>query len=321
MQRRELLVPLAALLACPRAVRAQAAGRSDRIGFLRVGPVPESFLNPFRQGLRHLGHIEGQNFELIFGLVTRVADLPEAAARLIRLKADVLVASGTPSVVPAKNASPTTPVVFVAAIDPVAAGLATSLARPGGNVTGVSAVHADVTGKRLEILRDLVPKLSTVALLVRDGSPATDQYVQEAGLAARALGLRLQVLSVHGADQLDEALRSAGEAGALVVVDDAVFTARRGLIAELALKYRVATISGLRETVDAGGLVSYGPHYGDLYRRAAGHVHEILRGAKPASLAIEQPRTFELVINLKTAGALGLDIPASLVGRADVVLD
>jgi putative ABC transport system substrate-binding protein len=250
-----------------------------------------------------------------------VAQLPELAAQLIRKKVDVLVASGTPSVVPAKNATSTTPVVFVAAIDPVATGVVASLARPGGNVTGVSAVHGDAMGKRLQLLKELLPKASRIAFLVRAGSPATAQYVKEAEGAARTLGLQLQTLAVGEPSDFDGAFGSAHGASALLQVDDAMLTAQRTRLAELAMKHRLPAISGLSETVEAGGLMSYGPHYGDLYRRAATQVDKILKGAKPADLPVEQPTKFELVVNIKTAKALGLTIPPSLLLRADQVIE
>jgi putative ABC transport system substrate-binding protein len=316
-----LATATAALLTAPRAAGAQQVARVYRIGWLRVGPPPPSFIEPFRQRLRELGYVEGQNIIIEYRLMRSVEQLADAAAELVRLKVEVLVASGTPSVVPARNATSTVPVVFVAAIDPVATGVVASLARPGGNVTGVSAVHADVTGKRLQLLRELLPKLSRVAVLVRATSPATAQYVKEAELAARNLGTQLQVLSVRDPRDLEGAFGTARGASALLQVDDAMFTTHRTQIAELALKNRLPTISGLSETVEAGGLMSYGPHYGDLYRQAATQVHRILRGAKPADLPVEQPTRFELVINLKTAKALGLTIPQSVLGRADLVIE
>jgi putative ABC transport system substrate-binding protein len=322
MRRREFITLVgSAALGCPIPARAQQAGKVHRIGFLRVGPPPPSFIEPFRKGLRELGYVEGQSIVIEYGLAKTAAQLPDVVAELIRKKVDVLVASGTPSVMSARNAAGTTPVVFVAAIDPVATGLAASLARPGGNITGVSAVHAEVTGKRLQLLQEVLPRLATVAILVRAASPASAQYVKEAGDGARVLGLALQVVSVGGPSELEEALAAAKAAGALLVVDDAVFTEQRIRIAELALKNRLAAMSGLRETVDAGGLMSYGPHYGALYYRAARHVHEILKGAKPADLPIEQPTQFELVINLKTAKALDLEMPATLLTRADEVIE
>ena len=316
-----LLVPLTlALLGAPLAAEAQQAGKVNRIGFLRVGPPPPTFIEGFRQGLRELGYLEGQNITIEYGLARSAAQLPDVAAELVRLKVDVLVASGTPSVLPARNAARTIPVVFVAALDPVATGVAANLARPGGNVTGVTGMHADLTGKRLELLKELLPTLSRIAVLVRATSPSTAQYVKEAELAARTLGAQLQVLSVRDPPDFEGAFSAAQGASALLLVDDAVFTAHRTQIAELALKNRLPTISGFSDVVEAGGLMAYGPHYADLYRRAATHVHKILKGAKPADLPIEQPTKFELVINLKTAKALGLTIPRSVLIRADQVI-
>jgi putative ABC transport system substrate-binding protein len=212
-------------------------------------------------------------------------------------------------------------VVFVAALDPVATGTVASLARPGGNVTGVTATQADLTGKRLQLLKELLPQLGTVAFLVRSTSPATAHYVKEAEAAARALGVQLQVLAVSDPQELESAFKNAQGANALLQVGDAMLTAHRTRIGELALKNRLPSISELRETVDAGGFMSYGPHYGDLYRRAARQVHEILKGAKPADLPVEQPTKFELVINLKTAKALGLEMPPAFLARADEVIE
>ena len=321
VRRRWFLIGAGALLAAPLAAEAQQAGKVHRIGLLRVGPPPPSFIEPFWQGLRELGYVEGKSIIIEYGLAQSVAQLPELAAGLIRLKVDVLVASGTPSVLPAKNATSTIPVVFVAAIDPVATGVVASLARPGGNVTGVSAVHADVTGKRLQLLKELLPKLSRIAFLVRATSPATAQYVKEAELAARTLGIQLQILTVRDPDDFEGAFSAARGASALLQVDDAMLTAHRTQLADLALKNGLPTISGFSETVEAGGLMSYGPRYGDLYRRAATQVHKILKGAKPADLPVEQPTKFELVINLKTAKALGLTIPQSMLLRADKVIE
>lgn len=320
--RRTFLATVACgLLAAARGAPAQQIGKVYRIGLLRVGSPPPGFIEPFRQGLRELGYVEGQSIIIEYGLAENVAQLPELAARLLRLKVDLLVASGTPSVVPAKNAASTVPVVFVAAIDPVATGVVTSLARPGGNVTGVSAVHADAMGKRLQLLNELVPKASRIAFMVRATSPATAQYVKEAELAARTLGMQLQILAVRDAGDLEGAFASAQGASALLQVDDAMLTAQRTRIADLALKNRLPTISGLREMVEVGGLMSYGPHYGDLYRRAATQVDKILKGAKPADLPVEQPTKFELVINLKTAKALGMTIPQSILARVDLIIE
>ena len=321
MNRRDTVLALLALSAAPLTAGAQQTGKVHRIGLLRVGSPPPGFIEPFRQGLRELGYVEGQSIIIEYGLAENVAQLPELAARLLRLKVDVLVASGTPSVVPARNATSTVPVVFVAAIDPVATGVVTSLARPGGNITGVSAVHADAVGKRVQLLKELLPKASRIAFMVRATSPATAQYVKEAELAARTLGMQLQILAVRDAGDLEGAFASAQGASALLTVDDAMLTAQRTRIADLALKNRLPTISGFSEMVEAGGLMSYGPHYGDLYRHAAAQVHKILKGTKPADLPVERPTKFELVINLKTAKALGMTIPQSVLLRADRVIE
>jgi putative tryptophan/tyrosine transport system substrate-binding protein len=320
-RRRFLLTSLAGAVAVPIGAGAQQAGHVNRIGFLRVGPPPAAWIEGFRQGLRELSYIEGQNIMLELGLAQSAAQLPDMAAKLVRLKVDVIVASGTPSVLPAKNATRTIPIVFVAAIDPVAAGVTASLARPGGNVTGVTAMHADLIAKRLGLLRELLPKLSRFAVLARATSPATAQYVREAELAAQTLGVRLHVVPVNGPGDLAGALSAIQEGSALVVADDAVFTAHRIQIAELALKHRLPTTYGFSEMVEAGGLMAYGPHYGDMYRRAAIQVHKVLQGAKPAELPVEQPVRFELAINLKTAKALGLTIPSSLLARADQIIE
>jgi putative ABC transport system substrate-binding protein len=320
-RRRFLLTSLAGAFAVPIGAGAQQGGHVNRIGFLRVGPPPAAWIEGFRQGLRELSYVEGQNIMLEFGLAQSAEQLPDMAAKLVRLKVDVIVASGTPSVLPAKNATRTIPIVFVAAIDPVAAGVTASLARPGGNVTGVTAMHADLIAKRLGLLRELLPKLSRFAVLARATSPATAQYVKEAELAAQTLGVRLHVVPVNGPGDLAGALRAIQGGSALVVADDAVFTAHRIQIAELALKHRLPTTYGFSEMVEAGGLMAYGPHYGDMYRRAAIQVHKVLQGAKPAELPVEQPVRFELAINLKTAKALGLTIPPSLLQRADQVIE
>ena len=321
MRRRGFIALVGSALAWPAAVQGQQAGRISRIGFLRVGSVPPSFIEPFLKGLRDFGHVEGQGVRIEYGLAESVAQLPDVAAKLVSSKVDALVASGTPSVLPARNATSEIPVVFVAALDPVATGAVASLARPGGNVTGVTTIQADLTGKRLELLKELLPQLATLAFLVRATSPATAQYVKEAETAARALGVQLRVLAVSDPQELVGAFERAQGANALLQVGDAMLTAHRTRIGELALKSRLPSMSELRETVDAGGLMSYGPHYGDLYWRAARQVHLILMGAKPADLPVEQPTKFELVINLKTAKALGLTISPTFLARADEVIE
>jgi putative ABC transport system substrate-binding protein len=260
----------------PFTVRAQDGGKIKRIGFLRAGTPPATFIDNFRSGLRDLGLIEGQNIALELGIARSVAQLPEVASELVRRKVDVIFTSGSPSVLAARKAAGAIPVVFVGAIDPITTGLAASLARPGGNITGITAMHAGLSGKRFELLKELLPKLSKVAVLAGAASPATA---------------------------------------------DVVFTSHRSRIAELALKHRLPSMFGFRDMAEAGGLMAYGPDYGDLYRRGAAHVLKILQGAKPADMPIEQPTKFEFVINLKTAKALGLAIPPILLARADEVIE
>ena len=323
MKRRNFIKAIAgSTLACwPFLVRAQQAAKVRRVGFLRVGHPPEPWLDGLRQGLRELGYVEGRDIAIELKLPARAALVAEAAAELVHLRVDVIVASGTPSVLPARDAAGSIPVVFVAAIDPVATGLVGTLARPGGNVTGVTAMQADITGKRLELLKELLPNFSRIALMVRATSQANVQYVREAEAAARILGVQLQVLTLSDATKLEETVAAAKGANALLVADDAVFTTNRTLIAQLALNNHLPTAYGFGDMVEAGGFLAYGPHYKDLYRRAATLVHKILQGAKPADLSIEQPTKFELVLNMRTAKALGIGVPPSILARVDHLIE
>jgi putative ABC transport system substrate-binding protein len=320
MRRREF-INLLALMAVPIAASAQQPEKIKHIGFLRVGPPPPAFLEGFRRGLRERGYLEGQDFVIEFGLAESAAQIPEAAAELVRRRVDILVASGTPSVLPARDAAGRTPVVFVATIDPVAAGLVASLARPNRNITGMTSISADVIAKRFQIVRELFPKLTRVALLVRESSPDTAQYVRESEDAARSLGIELQIEIERDPKDLEGIFVSARKAGALLVADDAEFTAHRAQIAALALKNQLPVVSGLRELAEAGGLMTYGPSFDELYRRAANHVYKILRGANIADLPIEQPVKFDFVLNMRTAKVLGLTIPPSLLALADEVIE
>jgi putative ABC transport system substrate-binding protein len=323
LKRRELITLLGgAALALNWSLVAQAQeAKVKRIGFLRVGPPPSAWIEGLQQGLRELGYIDGGNIAIEFGLASNVAQVPDVLAELINLKVDVIFASGTPPVLAARSAAGKIPVVFVAAIDPVATGLVVSLARPGGNVTGLTNTQADITGKQLQLLSELLPKLSRIAVMVRATSEANARYLEEAETAARSLGVDLQALTLRDPSDLEEIFNAAQGASAVIMTDDAVFTAHRTQIAELALKNRLPFISSTRELVSAGGLMSYGPNTTDLYRRAADYVVKILRGSKPADLPVQQPTKFELAINLKTAKALGLEIPPTLLARADEVIE
>jgi putative ABC transport system substrate-binding protein len=277
-----------------------------------------------RQRLRELGYVEGQNvaFESRFG-EGKPDRLPRLAAELIGLKADVIVTSGTPATQAAKQATRTIPIVMTNNADPVGAGLVASLARPGGNVTGLTAQDADLGGKRLEFFLQVVPKGSRLALLIDESNPGTVLIAKSTQAAAAALGLQLQSLGVRDPAGLDSAFSAMKEsrAGALIVESSSMLFAWRTRLAELALKNRLPTMFAQRQYAEAGGLMAYAADFSDLFRRAATVVDKILKGAKPADLPIEQPTKWEFVINLKTAKALGLTIPPSLLQRADQVIE
>jgi putative ABC transport system substrate-binding protein len=321
VRRREFIALLGAAAAWPLAIDAQELGNVKHIGFLRVGPPPAAWIEAPRQGLRELGYIEGQNIAIELGLTSSVAQLPDAAARLVSSKVHVIFASGTPPLLVAKDAAGMIPVVFVAAIDPVATGVVANLARPGGNITGLTNTQADITGKHLQLLRELLPNLSRVAILVRANSQASGRYVEEAETAARTLGVQLEVSRLGDPRELEPIFSAAQGVSAVLLTDDAIFTANRMQIAELSLKSRLPLITSTIEFVKSGCLMSYGPNTADLYRRAATHVDKILKGAKPGELPVEQPIKFELAINRKTADVLGLMVPPLLLARADEIIE
>jgi len=319
----------AVVLVTPLAAEAQQAAKSARIGYLATNLVAgdartrEAFL----QGLHDLGYVEGVNLLIEYRDAAGKSDrFPALAAELVALKVDVIVTSGgTLAALAAKQATTTLPIVFTAAGNPVGEGLVASLARPGGNVTGLSVVSTDTIGKSLELLTQAVPRLSRIALLLKpDAVPdrANKDRLKLADVAARALGVRLQVVEAKGPEDFDRAFSdmTKGRASALAVLATPVFDSNRGRLVDLAAKARLPTVYSYRSYVEAGGLMSYGPDLADSFRRAATYVDKILKGAKPADLPVEQPTKFELVINLKTAKALGLTIPPSLLGRADEVI-
>jgi putative ABC transport system substrate-binding protein len=300
---------------------AQQAGPVYRIGFLRNGPPPNTFIDGLLQGLRELGYVEGQNISIEYGLADSADQLPEAAADLVRRNVDVIVASGTPPVPAAKNATRTIPIVFVAAIDPVATGVVASLARPGGNVTGFALIEADLMGKRLELLREVVPGRSRVAVLCHAMNPGNAEYIRQAELAAPALGLQLQVVAVREPGDFERAFVEMRGTGAVIQIADVLFTSYQKQIVELAARNQLPVVYGARFFADAGGLMAYGADLRDQYRRAATYVDKILKGAKPADLPVQQPTKLELVVNLKTARALGLEIPRTILLLADDVME
>ena len=316
----------AVLLAAPLAADAQQAGKVPRIGFLSATSPSDRppLLDAFRQGLRELGWVEGQNIVIDYRYAEdRVDRLPDLAAELVRLKVDLIVSAGTQGVTAARNATETIPIVMIAVRDPVGTGLIASLARPGGNVTGVSGYAGlEMVAKQLELLKETVPKIRRVAILSNPTNAYHKLAIREANVAARSLGVQLQLLEARGPNEFDGAFAAMARerVGALLVLSDAMLSSHRTRLADLAARSRLPAAYGVRESVEAGGLMSYGPSFLDLYRRSAAYVDKILKGAKPADLPVEQPTKFELVINLKTAKALGLTIPQSLLQRADEVI-
>ncbi len=314
------------LLALPLSAEAQPAGKVQRIAFLSSGSskAPSPVLEGFRQGLGELGWVEGQNIVIDYRFADGHDRLPALAAELVRLKVDIIVALATPATAVAKNATGTIPIVMIGAGDPVGSGFIASLARPGGNVTGLtySGAGMAIFGKQLELLMEAVPKVSRVAILSNPTNPNHPAWMKEIKDAGRSLGVQLQLLEVRDPAEFDGAFAAIAKerAAALLVVADSMFIVHRTRLANLAAKSRLPSL-GYRELVKAGGLMSYGPSLPDLGRRAATYVDKILKGAKPADLPVEQPTRLDLVINLKTARALGLRIPQRLLVRADQVID
>jgi putative tryptophan/tyrosine transport system substrate-binding protein len=311
-------------VAWPLAARAQQPAKLPTIGYF--GTATASVMGPwtatFVQRLRELGWIEGRTVAIQYrwaeGRAERVAEI---AAELVRLKVDVIVTGGNAAVA-AKQASSVVPIVVALMDDPVGMGLIGSLARPGGNITGLSMQAADLAGKRLELLREVVPGLRRLAILANIGTPATVLEMREVQAAASTLGLEVATLETRRAEDIAPAFEALkGRAEALYVVGDALLITLRIRINTFALAARLPTIYNFREYVEAGGLMSYGPNLPDLFRRAANYVDEILRGAKPEDMPVEQPTKFDLVINLTTAKALGLTIPESFLLRADEVIE
>jgi len=328
MNRRAFLRALSAgLLTAPLAAEAQQAGKVPRIGFLGVTSASDRppLLDAFRQGLRELGWVEGQNIVIDYRYAQgRVDRLPDLAAELVRLKVDLIVSVGTQGVTAARNSTETIPIVLIAVRDPVGTGLIASLARPGGNVTGVSGYAGlEIVAKQLELLKETVPKIRRVAILSNPANAYHQLAIREVNVAARSLGVQLQLLEARGPNEFDGAFAAMAKerVGALLVLSDSMFNSHRTRLADLAARSRLPAAYGVRESVEAGGLMSYGPSFLDLYRRSAAYVDKILKGAKPADLPVDQPNEFELVINLKTAKALGLTLPPSLLRRADQIIE
>jgi putative tryptophan/tyrosine transport system substrate-binding protein len=326
MKRKITILTLCAMLfALCVPAKAQQPAKVPRIGFLSpVSPSATALWHEaFRQGLRDLGWIEGKNISIEYRYADGRSDhLPDLAADLVRLKVDIIVASSGTDALAAKNATREIPIVVASGGDPVAIGLVESLARPGGNITGLSQIAPELAGKRLELLKEVVPKLSRVGVLWNPQGRTSTLSWKEIQLPARELGVQLHSLEVRSPNDFDGAFKDTTRAGAgaLAIMPDPLFVANLKRIAERAAKSRLPSIHHLSEFAESGGLVAYGPDRSDMFRRAATYVDKILKGTKPADLPVEQPTKFELVINLKTAKQIGLTIPQRVLTRADKVI-
>ena len=318
MRRRDFMMLIGGAAAWPLATRAQPT-KVPRLGVLLVANR-EPFSRLFWEGLRELGYIDGQNIQIEFRSAEgKLNLLPELAAELVRLKVDIIVASETPSVQAAKRATNKIPIVMAPSGDPVGTGLIANLARPGGNVTGLSAATAELAGKSLELIREILPSASRVAALADPTNPFTKPFLEQIQIAAQTIGIKIEVIMVRGTEEFDAAFAEMDRKRIEAVIVQP--TLPRGRIVDLVQKHRLPAVSGNRAFADAGGLMSYSASLADRYRNAAPYVDKILKGAKPADLPVQQPTKFELVINLKTAKALGLTIPPSLLTRADEVIE
>jgi ABC-type uncharacterized transport system substrate-binding protein len=322
-RRTVICLPLTLLLLT--VAEAQQPTKVPRIGFLIGASASTNVarLDAFRQGMRALGYVEGKNIVIEYRYAEGKPDrLPAFAAELVRLKVDVIVTAGSASTRSAKQATVTIPIVMAIDDDPVGSGFAASLARPGGNITGLSGLAPEISGKQLELLREIVPKLSRLGVFGDVTRPGNPQALREINLAADAVRVQIQFLEVREPKDIETAFRAAGEkrAEALLMLGSPVLISHRRQLADLAVKSRLPAIYRNLEFVEDGGLMAYGASLSDSYRRAAAYVDKVLKGAKPADLPIEQPTKFELVLNLKAAKQIGLTIPPNVLARADRVI-
>jgi putative ABC transport system substrate-binding protein len=331
VDRRAFLASIVGAVVAPLAAEAQPLTKVPRIGYLEIAsaelPVAQAMVDAFRQGLRERGYVEGQTFVIEYRAAAgRAERLPDLVAELVRLKVNVIVASATPAALAAKQATTTIPIVSAVMGDPVGDGLVASLARPGGNITGLTFLAPALVAKRLQLLKEAVPGASHVAALLHPGvygEHTMKDMLKEAEVAAQTLGVQLQLLEARSPNEFDRAFSAmvTNSASGLVVFPSPMFYGAHRRLVDLAAKHRLPAIYAFQEAVAGGGLMSYGTSIPDLSRRAATYVDKILKGAKPGDLPVEQPTKFELLINLKTAKALGLAIPPSLLGRADQIIE
>jgi ABC-type uncharacterized transport system substrate-binding protein len=328
MRRRKFITLLGGAAVCwPLAARAQQpAAKVPRIGFLgnSTAELEANLVGSFRDGLRALGYEEGRNIVIEYRWAEgKYERFPALIAELVASNVDVIVTAGTPASLAVKTATTSIPLVMIAVGEPVATGLVASLARPGGNITGVTSMSAEIEGKRLELLREVAPNISHIAVLWNAGSPIQVIQERETRAAAQVLGMKMLSLGVRTLEEIEDAFAAImrERPGALLVLADRLFLHHRTLIMEFATQHRLPGVHAYRELVEVGGLMSYGPSYADMHRRAATYVDRILKGEKPADLPVERPVKFELVVNLKAAKALGLEVPPTLLARADEVIE
>jgi putative tryptophan/tyrosine transport system substrate-binding protein len=327
MRRRSFVALLGGVVAAwPFAARAQHGGKIPRVGFMgnSTAALEANLIGPFREGLREHGYEEGRNLDIVFRWAEgRYERFPALIAELIAADVDVIVTAGTPAALAVKKATSTVPVVMAAIGDPVGSGVVQNLARPGGNITGLSAIAPDLEGKRLELLREVVPHLANVAFFLNPANEFHTVSMRQALTAAQALNIRLQPREVSKSEDLEPALASIikEKPDGLLILADRVFLHNRQRMMDFATEHRLPSVNAYRELVEAGGLMSYGPDYGEMHRRAADYVDRILKGARPGDLPVEQPTRFTLIVNLKAAKAIGLEVPPTLVARADDVIE
>ncbi|HKF12760.1 MAG TPA: ABC transporter substrate-binding protein [Xanthobacteraceae bacterium] len=325
MRRRDLITLLGGAAAWPFAVRAQQPGKTPRVGYIRAG-TPRS--NPFREefvrGMRDLGYVEGRNIAYEFRHYgDDVESIPSLIGDLLRAKVDVIVVGGTAAIRAAQNATQSIPIVMGAAADPLGTGLVAGLAHPGGNITGFSLMSTELTVKRLELLKEVMPQAVRIAILQQPANPAHSLFIKEIDSTAALFGFTYRILHVRGLEDFEPSFSSmrAWPADAIFVLDDATFIASRAALAAAAARHRLPLICGVREMTEAGCLFSYLASIKDMWYRSASFVDKILKGAKPADLPVQQGTKFEFVVNLKTARALGFDVPPILLARADEVIE
>lgn len=327
MRRRDFIALAAgAALARPLPLHAEAMKKTPRVGFMgnSTAALEANLVEPFIAGLRELGYRDGDTIEIVFRWAEgQYERFPALVAELLALPVDVIVTAGTPAALAVKKATSTVPLVMVAVGDPVGTGIVPSLAHPGGNITGLSSIAPDLEGKRLELLREILPKLARVAVFFNPVNPFHATSLKQGQAAAKVLGITLQVLAIDKTEHLDpafEAMRKE-KPEALLILADRIFLHNRERIADFATENRLPNVSAYREVVEAGGLMSFGPSYEDMHRRAAGYVDKILKGAKAGELPVQQPTKFTFLVNMKAAKALGVEVPSILLARADEVIE